>query len=1209
MTSTALTLPRYRGQSRPTIGLLSGWQVYSGTVHSFLSPVFRGAAAAAQDYDCNLLIGCGVQQPSLTESGPALPVRAPWADFVPVGPWNTDGLVVFSPFHELKSYAYFQGLLDAGFPLVYGGDHEEGPAVMIDNEGGLEEAVLHLAAHGRRRIALIAGFDRPTGDSAGRLRGYRAGLERAGLDFDPRLVLHGNHKIDDSYTAARRLLDSGLAFDALIGSNDDAAIAAMTALHEAGLLVPDDVAVIGFDDRQEALAQSPQLSSVHYPMFEMGYRSVELLYRIINRQAPPTAQIRIPAHLVVRESCGCLPGGAVLQQSEGSPRLANAVPQQSSASDAAIVRAMTARVAAELRRMEREQVQTLCRRLLEALRASLRDNDPRDFRLALQRILESVQSIDDDLYPWQSAITVLEEMLLLYLPADGALQANRLLHNARVAISEIQRGRAAQREVEVQRVLTQISAMTAQYVSAQTEEQIYDSVRQLMTSMGVRSGCIVFYEASGDDPYASSLLRFVMPGGSAPQRFDTRSFPPPGLFGSVHPLHMAVLPLAGDEGMLGYMAFETGDLNLLGLLVYQVFAALRGVRLNQAANQARRAAEEANQLKSRFLSIVSHELRTPLNLIYGLSNMILTESRAISADERAVQQTDLERMFIAAQHLESLIRDVLDLASSDVGRLHITTETLDLLPLLRDTAQIGEKLAQDKNLRWETCLPTSLPAICGDRTRLRQVVLNLIYNAVKFTSEGGVQLWAGVVDGQVHIAVRDTGLGIAPEEQQSIFDEFHRTHRSTARGFGGLGLGLAICKRLVELHGGKIGVESSGEEGAGSTFSLSLPVQGQPRTLPVDVALTALSEASARSEAGTRVLLLVRQMENGQALQTALSQRGFQVTLAAPQPGEDWLAGCVLPALPDQVVLDAELAAERGTEMLKTLREHPATRSTPVLFESLAGDGGALLELNLLPKPLPGEMLAQTVLPHLQTALDRPVLIVDDDPAMLHLHSRMVETIAGSRAVLTAPHGRAALEILRQQTPALVLLDLMMPEMDGFTLLQAMQELPRARGVPVIVLTSQNMTEEDMQRLNGSVAGVLAKGMFDTGETIERITAVLDHKQRPSAETQRIVRHAMGFIHRRYADPITRAEIADEVGLSERHLTRCFQQETGLTPMVYLNRYRVRQACLLLCSTDRPITDIALDVGFSNSGYFTRVFKEETGLTPSAYAQKHGAPR
>ncbi len=781
-----------------------------------------------------------------------------------------------------------------------------------------------------------------------------------------------------------------------------------------------------------------------------------------------------------------------------------------------------------------------------------------------------------------------------------------MLHQARIAVSEVSRGRYSRLQMRQTEITNQIGLMTSRFLTAQTEQEVFEIFNQCLLALGIQQASIAFYEPEGDD--STAWCEIKNPPSSWPQqkRFATRQFPPPGLYPAEYPFQLAVLPLIGQEGMLGFAAFDTNILEPLGVIVRQLVAALQSVHLYQEAVAARKLAEEANHLKSRFLSVVSHELRTPLNMIIGLSNMMLEGGELRTEQEFFVNPKDLQRIYIGAQHLESLIRDVLDLARSDVGRLTLAYELIDLREVLQAVAVIGEQLARDKELNWQYEISPNLPLVRGDRTRLRQVVLNLVANAVKFTAHGCVTLSARFNAGSVIVSVSDTGLGIPLEDQHAIFDEFHQSKRTTARGFGGLGLGLAICKRLVDMHGGEIGVTSSGEEDSGSTFFFSLPAieaAGQAaETLPSDIA-------------GQRILLLVKEQSGGEQLRSYLADQGFQVEIHTVDQCSDWFAW-LKPNYPDKVVMDLGLTSERGWEILKVLKENPTTREIPVVFFSLetGQNSGAFLDLNILTKPintaeLAEELVAQGLVNDENNGSQAgSILIVDDDPDILELHTRILKSMASGYRVLQAHDGREALEIARKERPALMLLDLMMPEMDGFTVLETMQSEEALRGILTIVVTSQVLTEEDTARLNCGVVSVLNKGMFSTQETLEHVTAALSRKHRPGTETQRLVFKAMTYIHTHYQENISRRDIANHVGVSERHLARCFQQEVGLALITYLNRFRVKVAKLLLDTGHISITKVAMEVGFSTGGYFTRVFRDEEGLSPREYIHRNNIP-
>ncbi len=1203
--------------TRPTIGVLAGWQVFTGTPDSFLGNVFRGIQAAASDRNCNLLMACGI------DSGqPAWPLLSPEVAFVPIGPWNTDGLIIVSPFASDAGDRYARDLISSGFPTIYAGDRDAGPAVVADNSGGIRQALEHLAKHGHHQIAFVAGRRQTEhGDSGVRLRAFEAELRWLSLPFDESLIAYGLHTYEGGKQAIRQIISQGTKFTAVLASNDRSAIGVMDGLRQAGYVIPQDVAVIGFDDRLEARSQIPSLTSVHYPMFGLGYQAVELLLRGIAGESVSDVLVRIPTRLVIRESCGCLPGlPASWTEIDGKiPKPPDLTRQQV---EFQLSQVMTSAVHNESLWLSQQEVAYLVQRMVEAFMLSLEQDDPLSFHVTVQQILERVSARGDDLFAWQAAVTLLrnripqlQQVVTTHLPLS---QLEDVLHQVRVAISEAARGRSTRSLLYQAHQADQVGLLTSKFFAAQDEYEIFDILINNLPVIGIQHAVIAYYEADGDDPVAWSILQtpsITSYAGNLPittslldagMRIPSRQFPPEHFYPIDKPYQLAILPLRIQNDICGFVAFEAGNLDPCADIVRQLGAALRGVRLYQEAVEARQLAEEgkrlaegANRLKSRFLSMVSHELRTPLNLITGLSNMLLDEYERSSVHNSL--QEDLKRIYISAQHLDGLIRDVLDLASSDVGQLKLTCESLDIAEVLQAVAVIGEQLARDKGLAWHVEISKNLPRVWGDRTRLRQVTLNLVSNAIKFTSYGEVRLTALVQEGRLMVVVNDTGLGIPLHEQSVIFDEFHQSERTTARGYGGLGLGLSICRKLVEMHGGEISVCSSGKEGEGSTFSFSLPVI--ERKMDLSAKIVPFSGAQ-------KVLLLVKDEKSGDTLLKDLIRRGYEADICLIKEETDWLAALLL-ATPDVVVLDLGLTSEHGWEILKVMKENPSTKDIPVLFYTIAADTdhGSLLEIDYLTKPVGTAALAEMFIskgilnPESNVEAGRSILVVDDEPGILDMHVRIVKTQLPDYRVLQAKDGREALNIIQQERPALVLLDLMMPELDGFAVLDEMRKSEQTRNIPVVVITGQALTEEDMARLNSGAASILGKGMFSIQETLEHLAAALAHKRRPGSETQRIALKAMAYIHAYYNEPISRKDLAGHVGLSERHLTRCFHQEVGMTPITYLNRYRVKQARALLDAGDKGITEIAVEVGFSSSSYFSRVFREEAGVSPRAYLQ------
>jgi signal transduction histidine kinase/DNA-binding response OmpR family regulator len=659
--------------------------------------------------------------------------------------------------------------------------------------------------------------------------------------------------------------------------------------------------------------------------------------------------------------------------------------------------------------------------------------------------------------------------------------------------------------------------------------------------------------------------------------------------------HMAEKALAGEyDGVV--MGFGIPESNrVVGRLAA---AKIPVVIVNAEQSSSFRGLVAMLGEQTQRLVEVSHELRTPLSVLVGLSEMMLTPQQPDTPALPDFYRRDLERIRASAQQLKWLISDVLDLASSQAGQLRLTKARLALADLVRAVASIGEEMARAKGLQWQAQWPDELPEVWGDRVRLEQVILNLLANACKFTAAGQVRLTAQVVGGEVHISVSDTGLGIPLGEQETIFDEFRKSQRTVEEGFSGLGLGLAITRRLVQMHGGRLWVESSGEVGKGSKFTFAVPAL--PSAGPVG--------SSDREAEHQPVVLLLSEKETNPQVERRLAEAGWvaekmQITATADLGGLESDLTKALAALPGAVVLDLAPDSERGWALMQMLRAHPSAWSVPVVFYSQLENqaGGAALELDYLTKPVRSEVLGAALGRYEVAEADRKiVLVVDDEPALLDMHRRMVEQHAPKCRVLTAPNGDEALKSMRQTRPDLVLLDLMMPGLDGFGVLAAMQAEESTRGIPVIVLTAQVLTEPDMARLNRGVAAVLSKGMFSVDEVATRIEATLERSKRLGNDTQRMVHHAMAYIHEHYAESVSRDAIARHVGVHENYLSRAFHEEVGVTPMIYLNRYRVRQAKTLL-EDCQSVTEVALAVGFSSSAHFSRVFSAEVGVSPSAY--------
>jgi signal transduction histidine kinase/DNA-binding LacI/PurR family transcriptional regulator/AraC-like DNA-binding protein len=1185
-----------RHGDRLTIAMLTS-QLNRG----FHRAAFFGVAEAARAGGANLICyDGGVLAPSGSPSAAANVL------YDLVDHQALDGVVMWSSALDWEVGAEQTEALCRSFtplPVVSVGRAFPGiPSVLVDNYQGMAEAVRHLIeGHGHERIAFLRG---PEGAREEELRfqAYQDVLAEHGLPFNARLVSRRtNWERSDGPVAIKEFLDArglraGVDFQAILSVGDDLACGALETLQARGVRVPDQVAVIGFNDDEEGRAILPALTTVRQPVEEMGRCAVSALLDLIHERPAPEV-VTLPLDLRVRRSCGCL-----------APSVLGAGARAVAGARQGVTPALNREaLAAEMARQAGTHLEhNRARELIDGFCREVEGDGAGEFLGALNSLLQQDALAGHDISRWHLVLSAMRSRLLAALPGHRVPAAEDLWQQGRVLVSEIAtQGRTYQRFCAEQdtRLLSEFSQRIQ---TAADRAALLDILAADLPSLGALACYLVLYD---DHEHPAGLAGLIFACDAGSQHVAARQpippggvhFPapqilPPGVLAAYDPLRLIVLPLYFQRGQLGYLVLQVDARGAAFAETFreQISTALAGLFLREELRRAWQQAEDANRLKSRFLATVSHELRTPLSLIVGTIEMMQrAESLGGSAPSVASFLNDLDSIRASAQHLTHLIGDVLDLASSQAGELRLVCEPLQLTRLLDEVAVLGEPLAREKGLIWQTSLPQDLPMVWGDRTRLRQVILNLVSNAVKFTERGTITLWAEAGMTDVLVAVSDTGLGIAPDEQDAIFDEFRRSEQAARRGYLGMGLGLAISRRLVELHGGKIGTLSSGSEGAGSTFYFTLPI---------------LAEAPAAlhtSAAAQTVLLLVERRGDGARVAQALSDRGFRVDELATAQNPDWL-GQVVAALPGAVVLDYEPAAERGWELMQMLRRNPATQDIPVLFYALLADQehGAILKLDYLTKPAEAAELSRALRRHGFApghTTGRTILAVDDDPGMLALHTRTVEAHLPGCRILQARDGCEALEIMQETVPDLMLLDLMMPRLDGFGVLQAMREREATRLVPVIVLTAQILSAEDMDRLQSGVASVLTKGLLTTDEMLDHLAGALAATKRLGSEAQRLVRATMAYIHQHYAEPISRTELAAHACVNERYLTRCFRQETGLTPVTYLNRYRIRQARILLETPQASITEVALQTGFSDSNYFTRIFQREVGVTPAAY--------
>lgn len=482
-------------------------------------------------------------------------------------------------------------------------------------------------------------------------------------------------------------------------------------------------------------------------------------------------------------------------------------------------------------------------------------------------------------------------------------------------------------------------------------------------------------------------------------------------------------------------------------------------RLNVLARGLRQAAEDARIVKDQFVANVSHELRTPLNMITGFSEMILQAPETYGARLSPALMADLAVIHRNAEHLSNLINDVLDLSQIEAKQMALSRENVALGEIIAEAVTSVRPLFELKGLYLKTVVPEDLPPLHCDRTRIREVLLNLLSNAGRFTDQGGVKLQATLDETNIVVSIADTGLGIPRESLDKLFQPFRQLDGTLRRRHGGTGLGLSISKRFVELHDGKIWVES--ELGKGTTFSFSLPLHmptegftagGSTRWLNPEWIYVERTRPSLAPKVAVRPRLVVVE-ESGGALQRLLARHLDGVDIVpVPTPEE---ARAEMAQTPAKALVINGASVGEGLKQFEAASNLPD--SVPALICSIPGLRQASEELGvagLLIKPISREMLLDA-LNRLQLT-QGTILIVDDEPDALQLFGRTISSYGRGYRVLLARDGLEAMEILRECRPDLILLDLMMPNMDGFQWLEKRRHDPELQSIPVLVISARD---------------------------------------------------------------------------------------------------------------------------------------------------------
>ena len=683
----------------------------------------------------------------------------------------------------------------------------------------------------------------------------------------------------------------------------------------------------------------------------------------------------------------------------------------------------------------------------------------------------------------------------------------------------------------------------------------------------------------------AGLISEVVMQGSAifiPDSFHSLQYPSEAAYPRTR--SRAILPIRYNKKLVGVLDLHSSqwvqhvrpELIGLQLLADQVGIAGQNAFLYEQSVQARAAAEKADRLKTLLLANVSHELRNPINLILGYSQMVLKEHPGLTHSTRK----DINQIYQSGEHLMRLINDLLDMSRLEIDALELYPEVIEIGGFLEDVFRGMADTNRAVEIEWRLDLPENLPLVQADPVRLRQILLNLLSNAQRFTSRGQITLGAQVEPPHLHLWVGDTGAGITPEDQERIFEPFARGEQANRPE--GIGLGLSITRLLVALHNGSMSLES--HVGIGSTFHVYLP-------LPSLIG-TAVPQSSNATEA---VILLISHQSSPGLPILQLSQRlGLKIKRIALT---EKVGRAYHPAM---LAWDMATAHPSDWNLIAQLRQSPHLCRVPfVVFNQHSGVSGLT---NILVKPVAQSTLLEvfdSLVPSM--GIKNPILVVDDDPQARVMYERLLSEAFPNVSLQFASDGQVALDLLTVLTPSLVILDLMMPRVDGFTVLEYIRKETRLQLIPVLVMSGKLLTKDDARRLDYARVIFHSKDMLAPEEALAALRNVLNNSERLPQPTSALVKQIIAYLHQNYASALNRQHLARSVGVSERYLSEIFKQEIGLSPWEVLNRFRIQRARELLKTTDASITDIAAQVGFDDPSYFGRVFNQQMGVSPKKY--------
>ena len=1117
-------------KERPTLALL-----IDSIGQDYQVQLMAGATDAAREHDANLV--CFIAG-----------VTGQYADMQfdmlyglvkeLIDPALCDGLILtntFAGFTQRDRFAEFMTRYRAVPMVSVAAVDSRIPHISVDNRQAMGVVLTHLLDHHHcRRIAIIRGPAHQQ-EAEDRYQAYCEVLAEHGLPVDPELVLPGEFTRASGADAVTGLLKrNGKLPDAIVACNDPMAIGAIEVLQASGLRVPEDVIVTGFDDTDDTLTTAPAITTVHQPIYEQGKWAVETLLARL-KDGSPAQDVELPATLVIRRACGC---SSYVSNGSFSPLLladgeqpAGGPPLHESLSEL-VAQAEDIAAQSGLHLSHDAHVQ-----LVTAFVDSVQNVHSTRFLEVLREQFQRFSPAGEHIHIWQAAVSTWQRGALSAITDPGQrYRVEALLHDAKQLLTEAEVRRLAQRESRLKNHYTVSHDIERSLTTTKNLEELADVVIRETPRLHIQACYICLFQR--DEQLSRPRLQVFGYNRETAVRPQVRNLSltperllPRALAAAHGRFSFLVAPIYLEDNLLGYVVIEI-ELQqnwLYEIVSDQLGRAVKQIRLLQDrdrllqhlekrahelehATRAKLAAEAAAEAKAAFLANMSHEIRTPLNAVIGMTGLLLDSPLT-------PEQSDFAQIIRGSgDALLTLINDILDFSKIDSGKLDLEMIPFDLPACVEDALDLFRVPANKKGLELAYSFSPHTPqAIVGDPSRVRQILVNLVGNAIKFTEEGEVVV---TVDSQLendshrlHFVVRDSGIGISAEGITRLFASFSQVDASTTRRYGGTGLGLAISRRLTELMGGQMWVESA--PNVGSAFHFTLLAQAatvDPR----------LERPASGDLTGKRVLvvddhpisreILVRQLKSWDMLPTAVNS------------GAAGLAAVLAGAPFDLAILDRQMPEMDGLTLAANLRRHPQGAQLPlVLLSSVDHSATEAKELRfsaMLSKPVKQEQLRKTLAhilgqapvapktapsaprfdPTLARRLPLRILLAEDNVVNQKVAVHILAHL-GYRVDVVA-NGVEVLEALVRQPYDVILMDVQMPEMDGLEATRRIctQWSPKQRPY-IIAMTASALSGDAKMCLDAGMNDYLSKPV-----RLEKLVAALESSRTltPAGDDDRI---------------------------------------------------------------------------------------------------------